>query len=80
MNGHIAVLEQMESESTDIAHLDDDEKIDKAYADMKVRYKEIVKKAEETYDALKEAYFQVNNYVQYNERLYEAKENLLHLE
>jgi len=80
MNEHIDDLVEMEKESTDVAHLEDEEEIDKAYADMKVRYKEIVEKAEETYDALKEAYFQVDDFVQYNDRLYEAKENLLHLE
>lgn len=80
MNGHIDDLIEMESESTDVAHLEDEEEIDKAYADMKVRYKEIVEKTEDTYEALKEAYFQVDNFVQYNDRLYPAKENLLHLE
>jgi len=80
MNGYIADLKKMESESIDVAHLEDEEKIDKAYAAMKVRYKEIVEKAEETYDALKEAYFQVDNFEQYNDRLWDAKQKLLHLE
>lgn len=80
MNGLIDDLIQMETEATEVAHLEDEAEIKRADADMKVRYKEIVKKAEEAYDALKEAYFQVDDFGQYNDRFYEAKKNVSHLE
>jgi len=80
MNRHIDELVNMELESTNVAHIEDEEENAKAYAAMKIRYKVIVEKAEETYEALKEAYFQVVDFAQYNDRLYDAKQDLLHLE
>ena len=47
---------------------------------MKIRYKKYIKKGNEINDAIKEAYFQVKDFDQYYNRLYEARQNLLHLE
>jgi hypothetical protein len=80
INHHIDALEDMESEATDAAHLGNQTAIDRANADMKVRYNDHVQKADEIYEAIKEAYFQVDNFDQYDSRLYEAKENLKHLD
>ena len=51
----IDALVEMESESNDVAHLEDEEEIEKAYEEMKVRYKDHVEKAEEIYEAIREA-------------------------
>lgn len=77
---HIGALEEIETESTDVAHLEDEVEKEEAYADMEVRYKDHVEKAEEIFEAIMEAYFQVNDFYQYRTRLYSAKEKLGHLE
>lgn len=77
---HIHKLEEMESESVDVAHLDDESEIEEAYANMGVRYKDHVEKAEEIIEAITEAYFQVSDFYQYGTRLNNAKEKLGHLE
>ena len=80
VNEQLVALEEMENEYNDVAHIEDESVQNQRYADMKVRYKRYVSKAEELNDAIKIAYFQIANFKQYEDRLYDAKEPLSFLE
>ncbi len=79
-NSDIITLEKMEDEYTDIAHLEDETEQEDENAKLKKRYKIVVKKIEETIEAMKIAYFQIDNYYTYEDRFDKAKEPLGHLE
>ena len=77
INSDLAALEEMGSEDNDIAHKDESEQAE-LYADLKKRYQELVKKIEETLDAMRIAYFQIDNYHFFEDRFEKAKEELGH--
>lgn len=80
INEQIDALEEMENEYIDVAHWEDESLQNQRYADMRKRYKKHIAKAEEIIDALKIAYFQIGNFQQYEERIYNAKEPLTFLD
>ena len=73
-------LEEMENEDNEVAHIEDEAEKNIRYKDMKKRYKNHVAKAEEIIDAMKIAYFQIDDFTQYEDRLYNIKETLAHFE
>jgi hypothetical protein len=77
---HFEALKKIENEYFDVAHYEDESKKDRLYADMKKRYKRHTAKSEEIIEAIKKAYFQVDNYDQFENRLYKIKETLSFLE
>jgi len=80
MNECLNTLEEMANEDIDVAHCEDESEKNRRYTHMEKRYKKHVAMAEEILEAIKIAYFQVNNYDTYEDRLYKAKETLSHFE
>lgn len=76
INEILDALEEMENEYNDVAHCEDETEQNIMYANMKKRYKKHVAKAEEILDAIKIAYFQVDDFHQFENRLYDTKEQL----
>lgn len=80
MNQILDYLEDMESEYIDVAHIEDELEKDKRYSNMKKRYKKLTKQAEETLEAIKIAYFQISDYSEFEDRLYNVKDTLAYFE
>jgi len=80
VNEQLDALEEMETENNEVAHFEDEAEQNLRYANMKKRYKKHVSKAEELIEVIKIAYFQIADFKQYEDRLYEAKEPLAFLE
>jgi len=80
INDHINILEEMVDEYFDVAHIEDETEKKLIYTDMKSRFKKHVTKAEEIIDAMKIAYFQIDNFVKYENQLYDVREKLSYFE
>ena len=80
MNQILDDLEDMENEYIDVAHIEEEHEKDNRYANMKNRYKNLTKQADETLNAIKIAYFQINNYSHFEDRLYNLKDTLAFFE
>jgi hypothetical protein len=80
VNKHLDALEEMINESNDVAHCEDEREKTQRYEEIKKRYKGQVKKAEEIIEASKIAYFQINDFTQYENRLYDIRQELSYFE
>lgn len=80
INNQIDTLKEMGIEDNEIAHIEDEEEKLQRTSDLKRRYKRVTKQADETIEAIKIAYFQIDNFDQFENQLYDAKDRLLHLE
>ena len=73
-------LNELEEECNDVAHIEDESEQEKRNKDIKKRYKKNVAKSEEIIDAMKISYFQIQDFTQFEDELYNLKDSLAHLE
>jgi hypothetical protein len=77
---HLDALDEIENDYNDTAHCEDETEQNLKLTDLKQRYKKHVKKAEKVIEAIKVAYFQIQNFDQFENRLYNIREELAHFE
>jgi hypothetical protein len=80
INKHLDALDEIEIEYNDTAHCEDESEQNLKFADLKQRYKKHSKKAEKVIEAIEVAYFQIDNFDKFENRLYNIRENLAHFE
>ena len=77
----IAALEEMVNEYyDDVANIEDKSVQNIRFADMKRRYKIHVANADEIIEAMRIAYFQIGNFTQYEDQLYNLKDEFTFFE
>jgi hypothetical protein len=80
INKKLDLLEDLENDYYDAAHLEVEYEKDEKMADIGKLYRKYVAEAEELIEATRIAYFQIIDFHKFENKLYEVKEALSHFE